>query len=314
MQTFKQYLVEVWGAGETKRFPFAGKPLLPIFPTIMSRVFGKSKKQLVYHVTDWKGLKGLIDIQKSKKSISTLYENKLISQPQPFSGIETAGGIIVACKGKLLNSTHNDQFSEVDDNGRRWSNIKEVVDGLPDKFEHAKEAYKLLDDLKAFNIKFSTKAKNQILKITKTLDIPSRYKAGQIYIDDLISYMRGYTTYIMDDDYKEISPKDKKILNKEFSNVIKDYIDELEKFMMNNKDLLAILFAVSENDAYEVIVNEVELKAIVVQSFDRYPDIERLDDNTLEIRNKKTNIKGYSEEDDGLKVPEILNKIRKEFK
>ena len=135
MKTFKEYIVEAQAGFNTKDMIFtnAETPALILSPTALERAFGKLERIKAWHVTDLDGVKGLIKIQGKKSSISVMTEIEPTDH-QPFSGIETTGGVVVEIEGTELLSSNQDAWSERLEGGRRAVHITKEL--FPSMFRH----------------------------------------------------------------------------------------------------------------------------------------------------------------------------------
>ena len=139
MKTFKGYLKERfqdWKSGSgpawteslsTMLFdlPRAGLVDLkiPLSPSIMKRVWPKSVRSKVFHLTDLDGVYKLTKLGK-KKSISAFYN---IDDHMISSGIKTEGGYVVELEGDVLAASPDDISSQPDKSGRRWITFSSLM-------------------------------------------------------------------------------------------------------------------------------------------------------------------------------------------
>ena len=144
MKSFKGYLKERfqdWKSGSgpawteslsTMLFdlPRAGlKDLkIPLSPSIMSRVWPKSIRSKVFHLTDLDGVYKLTKLGK-KKSISAFYN---IDDHMISSGIKTEGGYVVELEGDVLAASPDDISSQPDKSGRRWITFSSIMNSSTD--------------------------------------------------------------------------------------------------------------------------------------------------------------------------------------
>jgi len=139
MKSFKGYLEEKfqdWKSGSgpawteslsTMLFdlPRAGLVDLkiPLSPSIMKRVWPKSVRSKVFHLTDLDGVYKLTKLGK-KKSISAFYN---IDDHMISSGIKTEGGYVVELEGDVLAASPDDISSQPDKSGRRWITFSSLM-------------------------------------------------------------------------------------------------------------------------------------------------------------------------------------------
>ena len=111
MKSFKSYITEVaWRESLSSmlfNLPRAGihDVKIPISPSIFKRIFPKSVRSTVFHVTDYSGIQKLIKMQGKKRSISAFYnmDFDMISY-----GIRTEGGYVVELEGDVLAAAPDD--------------------------------------------------------------------------------------------------------------------------------------------------------------------------------------------------------------
>ena len=132
MKTFKQYLKErapAWTESlSTMLFDLPRSGLkdvkIPLSPAIFKRVWPKSIRSKVFHVTDFDGLRKLKRLQGGKKSISAFYN---IDDYMISSGIKTEGGYVVELTGDVLAASPDDIASQPDKSGRRWITFSSLM-------------------------------------------------------------------------------------------------------------------------------------------------------------------------------------------
>ena len=97
---------------------------IPLSPSIMKRVWPKSIRSKVFHLTDFKGVHKLKKLQGGKKSISAFYnmDDIIIA-----SGIKTEGGYVVELEGDVLAASPDDVSSQPDKSGRRWITFSSLM-------------------------------------------------------------------------------------------------------------------------------------------------------------------------------------------
>lgn len=134
MKPFKKYIEEARADNRRQStsekifdIPFhLSSVQLPISPSIFNRVFGEHPKVRAFHTTDMDGVKALLKIQGSKKSISTFF---VMTANDITRGIgETDGGIVAEVEGSMLAGFAIDIYSSPDKTGRRWVEIKVLKD------------------------------------------------------------------------------------------------------------------------------------------------------------------------------------------
>lgn len=102
--------------------------LIPLSIPIIKKLVGNIKTAKVAHITDYNGYQKLKKLEGKKKGISSF--NKLGSKSwvSSGSGIATDGGVMVILEGKLLLNSDWDLYSVTDSQGRKWVEIKRILD------------------------------------------------------------------------------------------------------------------------------------------------------------------------------------------
>lgn len=135
MKTFKSYITEVaWRESlSTMLFdlPRAGisDVKIPISPSIFKRIFPKSVRSTVFHVTDVEGIEKLKKIQGKKSSISAFYN---MSTEMIDYGIQTEGGYVVELEGDVLIAAGDDLATAPDKSGRRFITFSTLMNNPDD--------------------------------------------------------------------------------------------------------------------------------------------------------------------------------------
>ena len=135
MRTFKSYITEVaWKESLSSMLfdlPRAGisDVKIPISPAIFKRIFPKSIRSTVFHVTDVDGIAKLKKVQGKKRSISAFYnmDTSMIDY-----GIQTEGGYVVELEGDVLVAAEDDLATAPDKSGRRWITFSTLMNNPDD--------------------------------------------------------------------------------------------------------------------------------------------------------------------------------------
>jgi len=132
MKSFKGYLKEAapaWTESlSTMLFDLPREGLkdlkIPLSPSIMKRIWPKSIRSRVFHLTNDEGVRTLKKMQGKKKSISAFYNiQDFILQ----GGIKTNGGYVVELEGDVLAASPDDISSQPDKSGRRWITFSSLM-------------------------------------------------------------------------------------------------------------------------------------------------------------------------------------------
>ena len=135
MRTFKSYITEVaWKESLSSMLfdlPRAGisDVKIPISPAIFKRIFPKSVRSTVFHVTDVDGIEKLKKIQGKKSSISAFYN---MSTDMIDHGIQTEGGYVVELEGDVLVAAGDDLATQPDKSGRRFITFSTLMNNPDD--------------------------------------------------------------------------------------------------------------------------------------------------------------------------------------
>jgi len=124
MKTFKSYLKEepAWADSLSRMLfdlPRAGlvDVKIPLSSSIFKRIWPKSVRSTVFHLTNDGGVRELKKMEGGKKSISAFYN---IKTAKIQDGIMTAGGYVVEMDADVLAAAPDDIGTQPDKAGRRW--------------------------------------------------------------------------------------------------------------------------------------------------------------------------------------------------
>jgi hypothetical protein len=215
LKTFKSYLKEepAWADSLSRMLfdlPRAGlvDVKIPLSPSIFKRIWPKSVRSTVFHLTNDEGVRALKKMEGGKKSISAFYNIKTAAIQD---GIMTAGGYVVEMDADVLAAAPDDIGTQPDKTGRRWL----VLDTLTKTMGGASKLKGIEDDI------------------------------GEMITDifvknDLGPYKKALTTTELNKGWIYLG---KSTGGKEKSVIIKDYLDGIEKIMKKySKPLKSIFF------------------------------------------------------------------------
>ena len=254
MRSFKSFITEVAWSGSLSvslfDLPRAGisDAKIPISPSIFKRIFPKSIRSTVFHVTDYDGIEKLKKIQGKKRSISAFYN---MSTEMIDYGIQTEGGYVVELEGDVLVAAQDDLATQPDKSGRRWITLSTIMNAPGDYAAGMGGKTKL----KGFDKDIEEMMMNIIMQ----------------YADDPRHMPDINKSWIA---LKQEYAREGKIL----SQIIKDYIDGMEKIMKKYSRKLAPLFtnyikkrtlqvdpdSGDTPDWDELVVNNIKIKMIHV--------------------------------------------------
>ena len=212
MKTFKSYLKEepAWADSLSRMLfdlPRAGlvDVKIPLSPSIFKRIWPKSVRSTVFHLTNDEGVRALKKMEGGKKSISAFYNIKTAAIQD---GIMTAGGYVVEMDADVLAAAPDDIGTQPDKTGRRWIQLYILINDMDSK-----------GSLRGFE--------NDIEKMM--IDIVKKYSDNKTITD-------------INDAWESLGQEYRK-KPKDLSKIIKDYIDGMENLMKKySKPLKSIFF------------------------------------------------------------------------
>lgn len=249
MKSFKTYLKEepAWADSLSRMLfdlPRAGlvDVKIPLSPSIFKRIWPKSVRSTVFHLTNDEGVRALKKMEGGKKSISAFYNIKTAAIQD---GIMTAGGYVVEMDADVLAAAPDDIGTQPDKTGRRWL----VLDTLTKTMGGASK-------LKGMETDIEKMMTNLIIK----------------YSDNMTMTNINQAWSALGKEYKNEG--------KTLSLIIKDYLDGIEKIMKKySKPLKSIFFdyafdkeLVPDPDSGdlalwdEIVVNNFKVKKVHVSA------------------------------------------------
>ena len=261
MKSFKGYLKEAPAWTESLSamifdLPRAGlvDVKIPLSPSIFKRIWPKSVRSRVFHLTNDVGLRALKKMEGGKRSISAFYN---ITTSEISYGIQTEGGYVVEMDADVLAAAPDDIGTQPDKTGRRWL----VLDTLTVTMGGATKLRGMENDIEEM-----------------MMDIIMQYADDPKFMPDI-----NKSWIALKKEYKN----EGKIL----SLIIKDYIDGMEKVMKRYSKPLKSIFTdyafskelVPDPDSGdlalwdEIVVNNFKVKKVHV-SAEYSPDFEGDDD------------------------------------
>ena len=279
MLQFKEYLNETkWTGSLSDKLFDIGINLqglwLPMSTPIFRRIGLDDFRTTCFHVTDTEGYEGIKKMQGQKKSISAFFEmqNKYMSQ-----GIQTQGGVILELDANILSAWREDVMSSPDKTGRRWIQLS-YFGGM----------YKVQDDIDAMIKPLTVLIKDLVKKY-----VPSNKAHNVSFNSDKDIVKAWINTGIWlrrEKDYRKI-----------MGNLIKDYIDGVEKVMKANVKKLQSIFRsylnrrTTDSTWDEVIVNMVQIQKVHLIDSDSW---------------HRSSSSGDPDEDDYMGYEDFLKKVK----
>ena len=279
MLQFKEYLKETkWTGSLSDKLFDIGINLqglwLPMSTPIFRRIGLDDFRTTCFHVTDTEGYEGIKKMQGQKKSISAFFEmqNKYMSR-----GIQTQGGVILELDANILSAWREDVMSSPDKTGRRWIQLS-YFGGM----------YKVQDDIDAMIKPLTVLIKDLVKEY-----VPSNKAHNVSFNSDKDIVKAWINTGIWlrrEKDYRKI-----------MGNLIKDYIDGVEKVMKANVKKLQSIFRsylnrrTTDSTWDEVIVNMVQIKKVHLIDSDSW---------------HRSSSSGDPDEDDYMGYEDFLKKVK----
>ena len=263
MKSFKGYLKEAPAWTESLSdmlfdLPRAGlvDVKIPLSPSIFKRIWPKSVRSRVFHLTNDEGLRALKKMQGGKRSISAFYN---INSSSIGDGIKTEGGYVVEMDADVLAASPDDIGSQPDKTGRRWL----VLDTLTTTMGGASKLRGMEKDIE---------------------------KMMWGIINTHSDYPKSMADLTINAAWIELHDE-RELYKKVMSLIIRDYMDGIEKIMKNYSKPLKSIFTdyafnkelVPDPDSGdlalwdEIVVNNFKVKKVHV-SAEYSPDFEGDDD------------------------------------
>ena len=228
MKSFKRYIIEIG----VDPFKMAGKPAwteslstmlfdlpragikdvkIPLSPAIMRRIWPKPVRTTVFHLTDYDGLGKLKKMQGGKRSISAFFN----IDPQLIeTGIKSEGGYVVEMDADVLVASQDDISSQPDKTGRRWITLSSLMNKPTDPDPGLGGATKL------------KKMENDIDEML--IEIIMQYADDPKFMPNV-----NKSWIALGQEYRNE--------NKILSQIIRDYLDGMEKVMKKHSKVLGSL-------------------------------------------------------------------------
>ena len=134
MKSFKGYLQEApkWTESlSTMLFDLRASgikdAMIPLSPSILKRIWPKAPRTTAFHLTDYAGIKKLKGLQGGKRSISSFFN---ITARAIDDGVATEGGYVIELLGDILVAAPDDISSQPDKTGRRWITLSTLLNPI----------------------------------------------------------------------------------------------------------------------------------------------------------------------------------------
>ena len=230
---------------------------IPLSPSIFKRVWPKSVRSRVFHLTDIEGVRTLKKMQGGKRSISAFYN---INSQSIGDGIRTDGGYVVEMDADVLAASPDDIGSQPDKTGRRWL----VLDTLTKTMGGASKLRGMEKDIEKMMWKI---------------------------INTHTDYPKSMADLTINAAWIELHDE-RELYKKVMSLIIRDYMDGMEKIMKKHSKPLKSLFTdyafdkelMQDPDSGdfalwdEVVVNNFKIKKVHVTQEVLFPKYRQDDD------------------------------------
>ena len=294
METYQKYLKEeaVWTKSASEHI-FHDDLHIPLSPKMLKRALNtKLPRVRVFHVTNAKYLNDVIKLQGKRKSLSALTRahSEIVR-----GGINVKGGMVFELDADVMVSAPNDIMSRPDKTGRRWLQWKYLK---PDPYD---EGIKLEIEKHGIRLKRDL--------ITKYF--PNSSRLGPIPLNKVHHYWAKLDPRNDDSPIFKSLPKSaavkrtgtkrdvKRYTSKEINvilrDMVKDYIDAMEKMIAKYpKEFAIMMFAHSQNEMKEVgdgydelVVNNYKIKQVLLHEYTVKRGFSRKDEDIQEEEWKK---------------------------
>ena len=233
MKTFKQYITEIDGVNP---FQIVGKPAwteslstmlfdlpraglkdvkIPLSPAIFRRIWPKPVRTKVFHLTDFDGVPKVKKMQGGKRSISAFFNIEPIVLED---GIKSEGGFFLEMIADILIASQDDLGSQPDKTGRRWVTVSSLMNKPTDPDPGLGGGAKL------------KKMENDINEML--IEIIMKYADEPKFMPNV-----NKSWIALGKEYGSRSKEDNKIK----SQIIRDYLDGMEKVMKKHSKVLGAL-------------------------------------------------------------------------
>tara|TARA_Y100000817_G_scaffold55194_1_gene40651 strand:- start:344 stop:1273 length:930 start_codon:yes stop_codon:yes gene_type:complete len=288
MLRFKQYITEL---DAIDPFAIVGKPAwteslstmlfdlprqglkdvkIPLSPPIFRRIWPKPVRTKVFHLTDFDNVAKVKKMQGGKRSISAFFNIEPIVIED---GIKTQGGVVLEMMADVLVASPDDIASQPDKTGRRWITLSSLMNKPTDSDPGLGGGAKL------------KKMENDINEMM--IDIIMDYADDPKFMPNT-----NKSWIALGKEYGSRSKEDNKIK----SQIIRDYLDGMEKVMKkHSKPLGSVLTDYTKKRIQdpdpdsgdrpmwdELVVNNFKIEKVLVLDSD--PDDWSEDDFGLPIK------------------------------
>ena len=292
MKTFKQHLNEdaVWTKSASEHI-FHNDLHIPLTPKMLGRALNtKLPRVRVFHVTNTKYLNDVVKLQGKRKSLSALtrahYE--IVT-----GGINVSGGMVFELEADVMVSAPNDIMSRPDKTGRRWLQW-EYLNPAPYEDQTKMEIEKYGLSLKRDLIMKYVPGMGKI-PLTKVhhywRKLDPRNETSPLFQTLIKKQGRRKSAAVKRTGVRRgVTRNTSKEINAILRDMVKDYIDAMEKMIAKYpKEFAIMMFAHSHNAMKEVgdgwdelVVNNYKIKQVLLHEYTIKRGFSRKDEDIQE--------------------------------
>jgi hypothetical protein len=291
METFQTYLKEeaVWTKSASEHI-FHDDLHIPLTPKMLKRALNtKLPRVRVFHVTNTKYFDDVVKLQGKKKSISALTR---AHQDIVTGGINVSGGMVFELEADVMVSAPNDIMSRPDKTGRRWLQW-EYLNPAPYEDQTKMEIEKYGLSLKRDLIMKYVPGMGKI-PLTKVhhywRKLDPRNETSPLFQNLIKNQGRKKSAAVKRLGVRKgVTRNTSKEINAILRDMVKDYIDAMEKMIAKySKEFAIMMFAHSQNAMKEVdgwdelVVNNYRIKQVMLHDYTVKRGFSRKDEDIQE--------------------------------
>ena len=291
METFQTYLKEeaVWTKSASEHI-FHDDLHIPLTPKMLKRALNtKLPRVRVFHVTNTKYFDDVVKLQGKKKSISALTR---AHQDIVTGGINVSGGMVFELEADVMVSAPNDIMSRPDKTGRRWLQW-EYLNPAPYEDQTKMEIEKFGLSLKRDLIMKYVPGMGKI-PLTKVhhywRKLDPRNETSPLFKELIKNQGRKKSAAVKRTGVRKgVTRNTSKEINAILRDMVKDYIDAMEKMIAKySKEFAIMMFAHSQNAMKEVdgwdelVVNNYRIKQVMLHDYTVKRGFSRKDEDIQE--------------------------------
>jgi hypothetical protein len=292
LNSFYQHSLEedaVWTKSASEHI-FHDDLHIPLTPKMLKRALNtKLPRVRVFHVTNTKYFDDVVKLQGKKKSISALTR---AHQDIVTGGINVSGGMVFELEADVMVSAPNDIMSRPDKTGRRWLQW-EYLNPAPYEDQTKMEIEKYGLSLKRDLIMKYVPGMGKI-PLTKVhhywRKLDPRNETSPLFQNLIKNQGRKKSAAVKRTGVRHgVTRNTSKEINAILRDMVKDYIDAMEKMIAKySKEFAIMMFAHSQNAMKEVdgwdelVVNNYRIKQVMLHDYTVKRGFSRKDEDIQE--------------------------------